>query len=151
MTGANPGSLTPRPDGAPPAGAPAPVETTLELLVRGMRPRQWSKNLILFAALIFSKNLLEVPLLLRSAAGFLVFCLLSGVVYTLNDLIDLEEDRLHESKRHRPLASGALSAHTARVWLVFVTAAALGLAGWSATSSTASAAWSRWSTSTGAR
>jgi 4-hydroxybenzoate polyprenyltransferase len=95
-----------------------------------MRPRQWSKNLILFVALIFSKNLLEGPLLLRSSLACLVFCLLSGVVYTLNDLFDIETDRLHEQKRHRPLASGALSAHTARLWVSLVTAVALAVAAW---------------------
>jgi 4-hydroxybenzoate polyprenyltransferase len=93
-----------------------------------MRPRQWSKNLILFAGLIFSKNLMNGSMALRSTAAFGVFCLLSGMVYTINDLLDMAEDRLHESKRKRPLASGALPARTAIAWLVLVGAVALGAA-----------------------
>lgn len=103
------------------------------LLLRSMRPRQWSKNLILFAGLIFSKNLLVPAMLLRSAAAFGVFCLLSGVVYTVNDLLDLKEDRLHEAKRRRPLASGALSPRFAVLGATLVAVAALGAAlvmGW---------------------
>ena len=116
------------------AERPAPAGSTrgvpmLVLLVREMRPRQWSKNGILFAALIFSKNLLDGPMLRRSLGGFLVFCLLSGVVYTINDLLDLKEDRLHEVKRLRPLASGALPAGLSVAWTVAVAAVALGAAG----------------------
>lgn len=112
------------------AGATPPVvpTSTLALLVREMRPRQWSKNLILFAGLIFSKNLLDGPLALRAAAGFGVFCLLSGMVYTINDLLDIREDRVHETKRMRPLASGALSVRAAIVWLAFVGVVAFGSA-----------------------
>jgi len=106
-----------------------PRRSTLAMLLRTMRPRQWSKNLILFAALIFSRNLLDVPMLLRSAAACAVFCLLSGMVYTINDLLDLQEDRLHQTKRLRPLASGALSPRVAIGWVAFVLAGALVLAG----------------------
>ncbi len=98
-----------------PGAAPPPATTgqVLRLLLREMRVRQWSKNLILFAALIFSKNLLHLHMLARSAVAFVVFCLLSGVVYTLNDLLDLEADRLHQGKRERPLASGRLPVRVA--------------------------------------
>jgi len=112
-----------------PGAAPGPPRAPrLTLLVREMRPRQWSKNLILFAALIFSKNLLNGPMLRRSIAGFLVFCILSGIVYTINDLLDLAEDRLHQVKRQRPLASGALSTRLALLWVAGVGAVALLLA-----------------------
>ena len=90
-----------------PAGTPL-GQGNFALFLQEMRVRQWSKNLILFAALIFSRNLLVAPLVLRSTVAFLVFCLLSGVVYTVNDLLDLEADRRHEIKRRRPLASGRL-------------------------------------------
>jgi 4-hydroxybenzoate polyprenyltransferase len=103
-------------------------EPVLLLLLREMRPRQWSKNLILFAALIFSKNMLVGPMLLRSTMAFAVFCLLSGIVYTLNDLMDLQEDRLHEITRTRPLASGALPVRVAVLWVVAVGVVALGVA-----------------------
>jgi 4-hydroxybenzoate polyprenyltransferase len=98
------------------------------LFLREMRVRQWSKNLILYAALIFSKNLFVLPLFLRSTAAFIVFCLLSGVVYTINDLLDLEADRLHEAKRTRPLASGRLSVRTAIAGAAVVLVVALGAA-----------------------
>jgi len=114
-----------------PAPGPAPGvprASSLALLVREMRPRQWSKNLILFAGLIFSKNLLDGQMALRATAAFAVFCLLSGMVYTINDLLDMREDRLHETKRLRPLASGALSVGQAVVWLVFVGLVAFGAA-----------------------
>jgi len=101
----------------------------LRLLLKEMRPRQWSKNLILFAALVFSQNLLDGSLALVSLAGFAIFCLLSGVVYTVNDLLDLEADRLHAAKAKRPLASGALSVRVAIVWIVLVLAVALTSAG----------------------
>ena len=95
-----------------PVDAP-PLRSNFSLFLQEMRVRQWSKNLILFAALIFSRNLLDLPLLLRSTVAFLVFCLLSGVVYTVNDLLDLEADRQHEVKRRRPLASGRLPVRVA--------------------------------------
>lgn len=109
---------------------PVVAAPALVLLVQEMRPRQWSKNLILFAALVFSKNLLDGAMGLRAASAFVVFCLLSGMVYTINDLLDLREDRLHEVKRRRPLASGALSVPLAVVWVVVVTLVALAAASW---------------------
>lgn len=117
---------SPAPEGAaPPPDAHVLPTTTLVLFLREMRVRQWSKNLVLFAALIFSKNLLEVPMLLRSLVAFAVFCLLSGVVYTVNDLLDLEADRSHEAKRRRPLASGRLRVRTAVAGGLLVVIAAL--------------------------
>jgi len=74
-----------------------------------LRPKQWIKNLLVFAALIFSKHLLDLPLLLRTALVFIAFCTLSSSAYVLNDLLDLKEDRSHPWKRLRPIASGAVS------------------------------------------
>lgn len=82
---------------------------TLRLLVRSLRPRHWTKNLILLAPLVFSRHLLEPDRALRAASAFGLFCLLSGGVYIFNDLRDVERDRLHPAKARRPLASGALS------------------------------------------
>jgi 4-hydroxybenzoate polyprenyltransferase len=73
-----------------------------------MRPQQWTKNLVVFAGLIFSRNFREGALMLRSLEGFFVFCLLSGVIYIVNDIADVEKDRHHPTKRLRPLAAGAL-------------------------------------------
>lgn len=73
-----------------------------------MRPQQWLKNLFIFAPLIFSENVFDREMLLRTLLAFGVFCLLSGALYILNDLKDLEEDRLHPLKSKRPLAAGRL-------------------------------------------
>ena len=78
-------------------------------LFRGLRPKQWTKNLLLFAGVLFSQHLTDVTMLLRAAGGFVAFALLSGSLYLLNDLKDLEADRRHPVKRHRPLASGRLT------------------------------------------
>ncbi|MGC8835025.1 MAG: UbiA family prenyltransferase, partial [Armatimonadota bacterium] len=74
-----------------------------------LRPRQWTKNLVIFAAVLFVNRFTDAGALLKVGAAFIVFCLLSGGVYLLNDLHDAERDRLHPIKRHRPVASGALS------------------------------------------
>ena len=78
-----------------------------------LRPHQWTKNLVLFAALAFSKHLFETGPLLRALLGFALFCGLSGAVYLLNDVADRERDRMHPLKRLRPVASGALSPRVA--------------------------------------
>ena len=78
-------------------------------LLQSMRPKQWIKNGIVFAALIFDVQLFQPQPLLRTLAGFGLLCVLSSTVYLFNDLADLERDRLHPKKRLRPLASGRLS------------------------------------------
>src|SRR6185295_6753170 len=78
-------------------------------LIQSMRPRQWLKNGIIFAALVFDVQLFQPVPFLRTLAGFGLMCLLSSTVYLFNDLADLERDRLHPKKRLRPLASGRLS------------------------------------------
>jgi len=74
-----------------------------------LRPRQWTKNLVIFAALALSKHLIEAGPFLRTFVAFLLFCGLSGAVYLLNDVADIDRDRLHPLKKLRPVASGALS------------------------------------------
>lgn len=90
----------------------------LQLLLKTMRPRQWTKNLVIFAALVFDGQLLDYRAGLRTVAGFLIFCLVSGAVYIINDLADIEADRRHPEKSRRPLASGAISPRSA---LIFTT------------------------------
>jgi 4-hydroxybenzoate polyprenyltransferase len=80
----------------------------LRLLLKAMRPRQWTKNLFVFAALVFDGKLFILPDLLRTLAGFALFCLISSAVYIFNDLQDVESDRLHPVKKNRPIASGKL-------------------------------------------
>jgi 4-hydroxybenzoate polyprenyltransferase len=77
-------------------------------LIRTMRPEQWTKNLVLFAGLLFAGGLLDPALIGLSVMGFLAFCLLSGASYILNDLLDVRRDREHPEKGLRPVASGAL-------------------------------------------
>lgn len=83
------------------------------LVLSAMRPKQWTKNLVLFAGLVFSQNLGHPSLLLKTLVSFVLFCLLSGAVYIFNDLADRERDRLHPVKSLRPIASGTLKAKTA--------------------------------------
>ena len=99
---------------------------TLRALLKTMRPQQWTKNVIVFAALVFDVKLLDLALAARTAAGFVLFCLISGVVYTINDLVDLEKDRHHPRKQHRPLPSGQLNAGTATAVAVVLGAGSLG-------------------------
>jgi len=98
-------------------------------LIESLRPRQWTKNLLLYVGAIFSQHLRDPAVLLRSTAGVVVFSLLSGSVYLLNDLLDVEADRLHPKKSRRPLASGRLPVAAARVALP-VLVAGVGAAAW---------------------
>ena len=77
-------------------------------LLIAIRPKQWTKNLLLFAGIIFSGHFLDVNLLIRSFGGFVIFCLLSGAVYLINDIYDINSDRAHPIKKNRPIASGVL-------------------------------------------
>src|SRR6476619_6427782 len=79
------------------------------MLFKTMRPRQWSKNAVVFAALVFAFKFRDVQAVALTLAAFALFCLLSSAVYIMNDLADREADRKHPRKRFRPLASGALS------------------------------------------
>jgi len=90
----------------------------LKALIKSMRLRQWSKNIFIFAALIFDKQLFNADSFLRTLAGFALFCLISSSVYIFNDLADVEADRQHPEKGNRPIASGALSSRIA--WLAGV-------------------------------
>ncbi|MGD9100802.1 MAG: decaprenyl-phosphate phosphoribosyltransferase [Anaerolineae bacterium] len=83
-------------------------------LLRAMRPKQWVKNAVIFSAIVFDAKLDDVTYLAYTAAGLVIFCLVSGTVYLINDLVDVDKDRQHPKKRHRPLASGRLSARVAQ-------------------------------------
>jgi 4-hydroxybenzoate polyprenyltransferase len=83
-------------------------------LLVSLRPHQWTKNLVVLAALAFSKHLFEADAVVRAACAFLVFCALSGAAYLVNDLKDAERDRAHPAKRLRPIPSGALPLPAAR-------------------------------------
>ena len=88
---------------------PSPARDVLQLL----RPAQWSKNAILFGALLFSKHLFDPPEVLRVVAAFASFCLVASAAYVMNDLRDADRDRRHPQKRFRPIPAGRVSPNTA--------------------------------------
>ncbi|MBL8050074.1 MAG: decaprenyl-phosphate phosphoribosyltransferase [Anaerolineales bacterium] len=87
-------------------------------LIKTMRPRQWTKNIFIFAALIFDKQLFVVESFSRTLAGVILFCLISSCVYILNDIVDVEADRKHPEKKKRPIPSGKLPINIAWVTLI---------------------------------
>ncbi|OQY45802.1 MAG: decaprenyl-phosphate phosphoribosyltransferase [Anaerolineaceae bacterium 4572_78] len=84
-------------------------------LLKTMRPKQWTKNVIIFAALVFDEKLFDIPSLINTLFGFVILCFISGTVYLINDIVDIEKDKAHPKKRHRPLPSGAISKKTATI------------------------------------
>jgi 4-hydroxybenzoate polyprenyltransferase len=89
------------------------VRGILIALLESTRPRQWVKNLLVFAALLFAKKLGDPVRVTHALLAFMLFCAVSGVVYLLNDMLDRERDRLHPVKSRRPLASGRLPMNVA--------------------------------------
>jgi len=118
-------------DGSAARGGPvardADRPAALSLLI-SLRPSQWSKNLLVFAGLVFARRLFDGPSVARAAIAFAVFCALSGVVYLVNDVADRETDRRHPLKSKRPIAAGTLSVRAALGAAVVLAAAALGAA-----------------------
>lgn len=110
------------------SGTPRP--SVAASLFLALRPAQWTKNLIVFAALIFGQRLLDGGAVLRALVAFLAFCALSGVVYLVNDIVDREHDRQHPLKRLRPIAAGHLTVTVAAISGLLLGALALGAAAW---------------------
>jgi len=107
----------------------------LTALIKTMRPRQWvTKNIFIFAAIVFDKQLLVVDSFLRTLAGFALFCLISSSVYIFNDIADVEADRQHPEKKNRPLASGKLPMSAAWTAGILLAAVTLGVGYWLAPS-----------------
>ncbi|MGC8667945.1 MAG: decaprenyl-phosphate phosphoribosyltransferase [Chthonomonadales bacterium] len=104
-------------------------------LVEGLRPKQWTKNAFVFAALVFTNN---IPLSFQdrhrwhmlglTMGAFVLFCMVSGAVYLLNDVADRDQDRVHPQKRHRPVASGRLPVGVAVFWAVLLGAGGIAIA-----------------------
>lgn len=107
--------------------------THLRAFLASLRPRQWTKNLLLFAGVIFAQKLGDPACVVRAVLGALIFCFASGVIYVFNDIVDRDLDRCHPHKRLRPIAAGRLpvawAAKAGGVLLVVVLAAAA-LLGW---------------------
>jgi len=118
---------TPEPSTQDPESGPAPLLPAarkgslfwrLSGMVREVRPHQWVKNCFVLAPVVFAKHLTH-PSIIKSAIGaFGVFCLLSGAIYTLNDIVDVKADRVHPVKRFRPIASGQVPVPLAKAMLV---------------------------------
>jgi 4-hydroxybenzoate polyprenyltransferase len=100
------------------------MKETLRGLVVELRPAQWTKNLLVFTGLIFSRSLTDPHNIWICVLGFVIFCCASSGVYFFNDLCDIREDREHPIKRNRPLASGALNVNMARFVMVVLFAIA---------------------------
>ncbi len=95
--------------------------------LRLIRPKQWTKNGFVLAAVVFAHEALVVSSVTKALLAFVAFCALSGAVYAANDVLDVEEDRKHPRKRRRPVASGAVSARSAMVFAVVLVTCGLAL------------------------
>lgn len=113
-----------------PVGSGRPGEQRGWALLRACRPRQWAKNVLVFVAPAAAGVLTEGPYLLRTAVGFVAFCAASSATYLLNDVLDADSDRRHPTKRHRPIASGAVPVPVAVVAAAVLFAVAVVLAAW---------------------
>jgi 4-hydroxybenzoate polyprenyltransferase len=109
------------------AAPPRPLAVSLLL---SLRPSQWTKNLIIFAALMFGQRLFDPTSVLQATAAFVIFCALSGVVYLVNDIADRDADARHPVKKHRPIASGAVPVRVAAAAAVAIGAVAIASAYW---------------------
>jgi 4-hydroxybenzoate polyprenyltransferase len=98
----------------------------LRLLMISVRPLEWIKNTFVFAALLFSKNMLTPDLLLKATLAFSLYCLAAGGIYLINDIWDKDADKIHPQKCTRPIASGALPVALAASMAVFILSVALG-------------------------
>ncbi|HEY9714034.1 MAG TPA: decaprenyl-phosphate phosphoribosyltransferase [Chroococcales cyanobacterium] len=94
-------------------------------LVKLVRPKQWTKNLIAFVPILFAMKIHELPLLLRVSGCFAAFCFASSAIYVLNDVLDRETDRAHPTKKNRPIASGRVSLGAARTVAIGCTIVAI--------------------------
>jgi 4-hydroxybenzoate polyprenyltransferase len=110
--------------------APNPRRSLPLALLVALRPKQWTKNALLFAALVFSARFTETRYVVQSCVACAAFCLLSSTGYVYNDLRDVEGDRRHPKKRFRPLAAGEVGTRGAWLLMAACTAVALALAAW---------------------
>src|SRR5688572_8335775 len=123
-------NLSPPP---PPSEGISLVLWRLGGLLLTMRPHQWVKNVFVLAPVVFAREMFITDLLVRSIGAFGVFCLLTGAVYTMNDLVDIDNDATHPIKRYRPIPSGRVPiswARSAAVGLVVVSLAGAAIGPW---------------------
>jgi 4-hydroxybenzoate polyprenyltransferase len=96
-------------------------------LLISMRPKQWVKNVFIFAPMIFSLHMFQLAFIKRSLLAFFLFSLLTGAIYIFNDILDREKDRQHPEKKERPIAAGHLSITSAGIFAVILLAGVLAL------------------------
>lgn len=110
------------------ADAPTARRSTPVALVVALRPRQWLKNVLVFAAPLAAGSILQPDVLVPSLLAFVVFCLMSSATYLVNDVRDVDADRAHPAKRHRPIAAQEISPTTAVVTALVLAAVSLSIA-----------------------
>ncbi len=106
---------------------PAPTPSKVPATIRAVRPKQWVKNVLVFAAPVAAGTLFQPRVLIASSLAFVAFSAVSASVYLINDARDAEADRLHPKKRLRPIAAGEMSVRAAMVWAVVTLAIGLGI------------------------
>ncbi len=99
-------------------------------VLKTLRPKQWTKNGFIFAALVFDVKLFQVEPFIKTILGFIILCFVSGTVYLINDLVDIEKDRLHPTKRNRPIPSGRLPIKVAVAIAIILPALCLPVSFW---------------------
>lgn len=99
-------------------------------IFKTLRPKQWTKNGFVFAALIFDVKLFQIEPLVKTVLGFVLLCAISGTVYLINDLADIEKDRQHPTKKNRPIPSGQVPLKMAVVIAIILPSLCLPLSFW---------------------
>jgi 4-hydroxybenzoate polyprenyltransferase len=105
-------------------------ESLITGIFKTLRPKQWTKNGFIFAALVFDLKLFQIEPFVKTVMGFILLCLISGVVYLINDLVDIEQDRQHPGKKNRPIPSGQVSFKAAVGAAIILPAICLPLSFW---------------------
>lgn len=99
-------------------------------LFRSLRPKQWTKNGFIFAALVFDVKLFQIEPFIKTVLGFFLLCLISGTVYLINDLVDIEKDRQHPTKKNRPIPSGQVPVRIAVAAAILIPVISLPVSFW---------------------
>lgn len=99
-------------------------------ILKTLRPKQWIKNGVIFVALIFDVKLFQPEPFIKTLLGFILLCFVSGTVYLVNDLVDIEKDRQHPTKKNRPIPSGQVPVNAAIITAILLPALCLPLSFW---------------------
>ncbi|MDM8519765.1 decaprenyl-phosphate phosphoribosyltransferase [Anaerolineales bacterium HSG6] len=99
----------------------------LTAIFKSLRPKQWTKNGLIFTALVFDLKIFQPIPFVKTCLGFILLCLISGTVYLINDIVDVEKDRQHPTKKNRPIAAGLVSVQTATIAAIVLAAISISL------------------------